>query len=66
MQGLMLGPALLNIFAGDTDSGVECTVSKLAGNTELSAVVAILPNLDRTEVGLCLPHFLQLYPAAFK
>lgn len=65
-QGLMLGPALLNIFGGHTDSGMECTLSKLAENIELSGVVDTLPNLDRTEVGLCLLHFLYLYHAAFQ
>lgn len=52
-QGLMLGLALLNISVGDTDSGTECTSSKLADNTELSGVVDALPNLDRTERWAC-------------
>ena len=59
-QGSVLGLALFNVFVGDMNSGIECTLSKFADNTKLCGVVyrldgkdAIQRDLDRLERQAC-------------
>ena len=60
-QGLVLGLALLNVFIGDMDSGVKCTLSKFADDSKLSDLVdtlegghAIQSVLDRLKSWACV------------
>ncbi|PKU31813.1 rna-directed dna polymerase from mobile element jockey-like [Limosa lapponica baueri] len=48
-QGLVQGPVLFNIFVGDMDSGIECTLSKFSDNTKLSDAVNTLKGKDATQ-----------------
>ena len=55
-QGLELGLMLFNVFVGDMDSGIKCTLSKFADDNKLSVAIdtpegrnAIKGDLDRFE-----------------
>ena len=41
-----MGPALFNIFVGNMDSGIECTLSKFVDDTKLSGAIAMLEGRD--------------------
>ena len=40
---------MFNVFAGDMDSGIECTLSKFADDIKLCGVVNTLEGRDATQ-----------------
>jgi len=59
-QGVVLGPALFNMFVSDMNSGIECTLCKFSDSTKLSGAIntlegrdAIQRNSDRLERWAC-------------
>ena len=48
-RGSVLGLVLFNIFVGDTDSEIGCTLSTFADNTKLSGTADMLEGRDATQ-----------------
>lgn len=57
LKGLILGPALLNVFTSDLDDGTECTLKQVHRDTKLDGMadmphgyVAIQKDIVRVEI----------------
>lgn len=51
-EELVLGPVLFDIFVGNMDSRIKCTLSKFADDTKLSGAVGMPEGGDTTQSNL--------------
>ncbi|KAJ7397455.1 hypothetical protein BTVI_135230 [Pitangus sulphuratus] len=58
-QGLLLGLVQFNVFVSDMNSGIECTLSKLANDTELCGAANTLEGKDAIQRDLDRPESSQ-------